>query len=54
MTKTNLISVWDDILEAAGEEDLTMLVLLQLSAAFDTVDHPLLDQSSADGKTGAV
>ena len=41
-TETVLIKVKDDILRAIDNQTVTCLILLDLSAAFDTVSHPLL------------
>jgi len=41
-TETAVLKVLSDILTAADRRDLSMLTLLDLSAAFDTVDHPIL------------
>ena len=41
-TETALIKVKDDILRATDNQRVTCLILLNLSAAFDTVSHPLL------------
>jgi len=41
-TETAVLKVLSDILTAADRSDLSMLTLLDLSAAFDTVDHPIL------------
>ena len=43
-TETALIRVQNDILEAVDKEGGAILVLLDLSAAFDTIDHNLLLQ----------
>ena len=41
-TETALLKVYNDMLEAVDNKSCVMLVLLDLSAAFDTVDHTLL------------
>ena len=41
-TETALIKVKDDILRAIDNQRITCLILLDLSAAFDTVSHQLL------------
>ena len=41
-TETAVLKVLSDILLAVDEGDLAMLTLLDLSAAFDTVDHAIL------------
>ena len=41
-TETALLKIWDEALEAADEGESCLLVLLDLSATFDTVDHKLL------------
>ena len=41
-TETALVRVMNDVLQAADQQQLTLLVLLDLSAAFDTIDHELL------------
>jgi len=43
-TETAVLKVLLDILTAADRSDLLMLTLLDLSAAFDTVDHPILQR----------
>ena len=40
--ETAVLKVLSDILLAVDQGDLAMLTLLNLSAAFDTVDHALL------------
>ena len=40
--ETALIRVQDDILKAIGSHRSVLLLLLDLSAAFDTVDHEIL------------
>ena len=41
-TETAVLRVFSDILEAVNSGDVTGLVLLDLSAAFNTVDHDIL------------
>ena len=41
-TETAVLKVFSDVLETADQGRLTLLVLLDLSAAFDTVDHDIL------------
>ena len=41
-TETALLKVKSDILDAVDRQEVTFLVLLDLSAAFDTVDHDIL------------
>jgi len=41
-TETAVLKVLSDILTAADRGGLSMLTLHDLSAAFDTVDHPIL------------
>ena len=41
-TETAMLRVWSDILTAADTRQVTLLGLLDLSAAFDCVDHDLL------------
>ena len=43
-TETAVLQVLSDILLAVDREDLAALVLLDLSAAFDTVDHAILSR----------
>jgi hypothetical protein len=41
-TETLLTKVHDDVMTNSSRGDITMLVLLDLSAAFDTIDHRIL------------
>jgi len=41
-TKTAIIHVLSDLLDAVDHGDTNMLVLLDLSTAFNTVDHKIL------------
>ena len=41
-TETALLRVFNDILRSMDQQKVTILVLLDLSAAFDTVDHNIL------------
>lgn len=40
-TETALVRVKNDIIRSIAEQKVTMLILLDLSAAFDTVDHKI-------------
>ena len=42
MTETVLLKVHSDIAEALDEGSMTALIMLDLSAAFDVIDHPIL------------
>ena len=54
-TETALLCVQNDIIHAIGEQKAVLLVLLDLSAAFDTVNHALLiDTLSQFGVSGSA
>src|ERR1700722_11149336 len=54
-TETALLHVQNDILTGIDKKEVTLLVLLDLSAAFDTVDHTiLLNRLQKIGITGWV
>ena len=41
-TETTLLSVHDELIQAMDKQTVTGLALLDLSAAFDTIDHSIL------------
>ena len=41
-TETALLKIFSDILDAADSAQVTLLGLLDLSTAFDTVDHNII------------
>ena len=55
-TKTALLKVKSDLISAIGNQEIACLILLNLSAAFDTVDTGILLQRLTDrfGITGTV
>ncbi len=55
-TETSLtLCLFDDLLRAADDSDGTALLFLDLSAAFDTIDHRVfLDRLSGSGIRGAA
>ena len=54
-TETALLHVQNDILSSIDKKEITVLILLDLSSAFDTVDHAiLLNRLKNIGLTGLV
>ena len=55
-TETALLKVQDDIFQAMDNQEVVLLVLLDLSAAFDTIDHDILIRRLRDqyGVTGTA
>lgn len=43
-TESALVNEMDNVLKAADDGHITLLVMLDLCAAFDILDHPLLIQ----------
>jgi len=41
-TETAMLRVWSDVLTSADTQEVTLLGLLDLSTAFDCVDHDIL------------
>ena len=41
-TETVLLKVHSDVAGALDERSMTVLIILDLSAAFDVIDHPIL------------
>ena len=41
-TKTSVLRVCADILKAMDKQEITYLIMLDLSAVFDTIDHEIL------------
>jgi len=55
-TQSTLLSVYNHIINAMSQQKITALCLLDLSAAFDTIDHSILERrlSSWFGLNGTV
>ena len=55
-TETTLLAVHDHVIRAISQQQITCLCLLDLSAAFDTIDHSILIErlSSWFGISGTV
>ena len=51
ISETNLLKIHNDILWAMERKDITILVLLDISAAFDVIDHDVLF-SHMEGQLG--
>ncbi len=52
-TETAMLRVQNDIIRALGDSKVVLLILIDLSAAFDTVNHKrLLNTLHAIGMTG--
>ena len=47
-TETLLMKIHDDVMQSMGKGEVSILVLLDLSAAFDTIDHTILIQRLKD------
>jgi hypothetical protein len=54
--ETALLKVQDDIFQVMDNQEVTLLVLLDFSAAFDTIDHNVLIRRLRErcGVTGMV
>jgi len=54
--ETAVLKVISDIIDAADSQEVTLLGLLDISAAFDTVDHKILLDSplAASGRENTV
>ncbi len=54
-TETALVKITNDLLRAADSGLLSILILLDLSVAFDTISHPvLLERLAGTGVTGTA
>ena len=55
-TETALLKISSDIMMSADSKDFTVLVLLDLSSAFDTIDHTIMINRLRDlvGMSGSV
>ena len=49
-----MVALYDDLCQERDRGSVTLLILLDLSAAFDTIDHGVLLDRPADWELGAL